>query len=559
MFFVLRGLGPALPTPGSGTYEQMTRAFYWGLSALEVGLLDDARQQFTKATTIVPEEPAAWANLGLAQLRLGELEAAAAPIDRALALAPDNGDVVLLAARMEAARGQLDQAVVRLRRAVELDPEGLRAKFALADELQRLNDPTADAEALALLDDIVRRAPTNLAAAIERARIAARRGDEARVQASREALASLSGTWPPQALEQFQAFESAVKEKRTDDVARATAFLRNVLAPVPAFRESLAAVRTPTELIAEPFDRFLALVPPTAQPSPPDASVTYSVESADADAATALLTVFATIEDAPVLFAADGASLRRLDGALAKWPFPGRGGGSPAAGAAADGSVPPSSSALVALDWNHDFRTDIVMAGSGGLRLLLQEDKGGFTDATEKASAGSSVSDDLFGVWAADVEMDGDIDVIAGPVEGPPFVLRNNGDGTWRRIQPFMGVAQARAFAWADLDQDADPDALFLDASGSLHVLSNRQAGCLRPRHHCRVSPALLPPRSPTWMPTALLTSWRSNRVGPPARRPGRVRRGRSSRSRPGRGSQGALLERRGCSSPIWTTTRRWI
>ena len=138
-FFALRGLGPALPAPGSETYEQMTRAFYWGLSALEVGLLDDARQQFTKATTIVPEEPAAWANLGLAQLRLGELEAAAAPIDRALALAPDNGDVVLLAARMEAARGRLDEAVVRLRHAVELDPEGLRAKFALADELQRLN------------------------------------------------------------------------------------------------------------------------------------------------------------------------------------------------------------------------------------------------------------------------------------------------------------------------------------------------------------------------------------------------------------------------------------
>ncbi len=57
-FLVLRGRGPSLPAPGSDTYEQMTRAFYWGLSALEVGLLDDARQQFTKATTIVPEEPA---------------------------------------------------------------------------------------------------------------------------------------------------------------------------------------------------------------------------------------------------------------------------------------------------------------------------------------------------------------------------------------------------------------------------------------------------------------------------------------------------------------------
>jgi tetratricopeptide (TPR) repeat protein len=159
----------------------MTRAFYWGLSALEVGLLDDARDQFTKATTIVPEEPAAWANLGLTQMRLGELEVAAAPVERALTLAPDNADIVLLAARMEAARGRLDEAVARLRRAVALDPDNLRARFALADELQRLNSPEADTEALSLLDEIVRRAPNNLAALIERARIAARRGDEDRL------------------------------------------------------------------------------------------------------------------------------------------------------------------------------------------------------------------------------------------------------------------------------------------------------------------------------------------------------------------------------------------
>jgi len=68
--------------------------------------------------------------------------------------------------------------------------------------------------------------------------------------------------------------------------------------------------------------------------------------------------------------------------------------------------------ALVALDWNHDFRTDIAMAGSGGMRLLLQDEKGGFTDATAKASGTSPISDDLFGLWAADIEMDGDIDIM---------------------------------------------------------------------------------------------------------------------------------------------------
>ena len=42
------------------------------------------------------------------------------------------------------------------------------------------------------------------------------------------------------------------------DAARDVAFLRNVLVASTVFRESLAAVRTPTELIAEPFERFLA-------------------------------------------------------------------------------------------------------------------------------------------------------------------------------------------------------------------------------------------------------------------------------------------------------------
>ena len=94
----------ALPAPGSDTYETAVRAFYKGLAALEVGLLDDAKREFTTVTTTVPKEPAAWANLGLAHLRLGELDAAAEPIDRAMKLSPDNADFALLAGRMEIAR-----------------------------------------------------------------------------------------------------------------------------------------------------------------------------------------------------------------------------------------------------------------------------------------------------------------------------------------------------------------------------------------------------------------------------------------------------------------------
>ena len=128
-----------LPEPGSAAYEQTTRAFYHGLAALEVGLLDDARQQFTSATLLVPREPASWANLGLTQMRLGELDAAAEPIQRALSLAPDNSDLVLLAARLRSLVGGVpggDHELLRprlLQRPRELDGEGVVAAAVLAD------------------------------------------------------------------------------------------------------------------------------------------------------------------------------------------------------------------------------------------------------------------------------------------------------------------------------------------------------------------------------------------------------------------------------------------
>ncbi len=55
--------------------------------------------------------------------------------------------------------------------------------------------------------------------------------------------------------------------------------------------------------------------------------------------------------------------------------------------------------------------------------------------------------------------------------------MRNNGDGTFLEIHPFEGVSGLAGFAWADLDQDGDPDAAVLDATGTLHVFSNERQG----------------------------------------------------------------------------------
>jgi hypothetical protein len=120
---------------------------------------------------------------------------------------------------------------------------------------------------------------------------------------------------------------------------------------------------------------------------------------------------------------------------------------------------------------------DLALCGSGGVSLLLQNEDGTFADVTARAYTGTFPTYDCVSAWPADIEMDGDLDLVVGVREGAPVVLRNNGNGTWQAQQPFAGTFNARAFAWADLDRDADPDAVFVDASGNLHIYINRQNG----------------------------------------------------------------------------------
>ena len=460
---VLHLRGPSLPEPGSDAYEQVSRVFYHGLAALEVGLLDDARQQFTQATTLVPEEPAAWANLGLAQLRLGELEAAVAPVERALQLAPANVDVVMLAGRMDVARGQLDAAVARLRQAATLDARALQPRFALADELQRAGTAEADAEAAALYDGLVTLAPANLAVLLERARLAARMSDRTRLDDSVMRIAAQADGWPDIAREQLAGLREAAAAGRYPDAARSTTLLRNVLARVTAFSESLAAVRTPAELIAAPLDRFLALQPATARPAPADTALSFTRELLAGATPMALVTLAGAKPGEVDLYAEAADGLRRV-------------GGLPIASA-----LPVAAPVVVPLDWNHDFRMDLVRAGANGVQLLLQGADGAFADATAAAgAAAAAVGAAVTGLWPADVDMDGDIDLVVA-TSGATRLLRNNGDATWQPLDTFAGLSGVRGLAWADLDRDADPDAAFVDGAGGLRVLINRQTGRFTP------------------------------------------------------------------------------
>ena len=445
-----------LPAPGSAQYEEVVRAFYRGLAALEIGLIDDAKTDFSRTTSLAPGEPAGWGNLGLAYLRLSEFDQAARAISEAARRDPEDPGIALLQGLLEAARGNLDAAIAHVRRAAQLNPRNLRAQFALAEALERAG--AGDAAVAAALDKVLSLSPDNLVVRIERTRIAVRGADTSSLRELVRSLAQDAPRWPSPAREQYSRLERAAERSDFADAAVSIAFLRNVLARVPAFRNDLAAVKTPAELIADPFFAFLRLPVPGPRPSPADTTLSYTREAVGGGGTwTTLAAHPADAGRLGAIFAANAHEIRRVDAAgTATIGTPLRSFGEPVL--------------LLPLDWNNDFRTDLLLADSHTVGLFLQ-------DANQAFVPGPAIKVSAHAAWPADIDMDGDLDVILGLTEGDPVVLRNNGDGTWRTIRPFAGVPAARAFAWADVDGDGAPDALFSDASGRVHLFLNQQAG----------------------------------------------------------------------------------
>ena len=138
----------------------------------------------------------------------------------------------------------------------------------------------------------------------------------------------------------------------------------------------------------------------------------------------------------------------------------------------------PGLNGVLALDFNYDLRTDIVMAGAGGIKFYLQGENGKFTDATAQMKLPAVVQNGAYmGAWGLDYDADGDLDILLARASGPPLILRCNGDGTFKPIELFSSVTNLRAFAWADVDGDGAPDAALLDDKGKLHVFMNERSG----------------------------------------------------------------------------------
>ena len=220
--------------PSPEIYREAVTAFYVGVSAMQTTQEVLARQKLDRVVALVPEEPAGWANLGLLLLRQQDLDQATQQIARAATLAPDSPEIQRLQALAESQRGNLAEATRHWRRALDLDPSDLEAAYALALETERQGGPDSEAEAQRLLAQLVARSG-NLAARLEYARVAAKRGDQAALDAAIAPLTELSRTWSPDAQPQLQdLLQAAAANPRS--AATKVAFLKNVLLREPVYR-----------------------------------------------------------------------------------------------------------------------------------------------------------------------------------------------------------------------------------------------------------------------------------------------------------------------------------
>ncbi|HKR00393.1 MAG TPA: FG-GAP-like repeat-containing protein, partial [Pyrinomonadaceae bacterium] len=444
---------PRLPTKSSADYDATVRAFYVGLAALQVG--DDVRaeSELKKAAELAPDEPASWANLGLLSLRQRNLDAAAERLEKARTLAPDNSKIHVLLAILESNRGRLNEAATNLRKAIELDPKNLKALYMLAEETERQGDDASATEAQRLLTRILEAQGDNLAVQLEVTRLAAKRSDAETLKNMVTRLGERSASWPAEVQQQFKTLQGTASGGDTRAAATRVAFLRNVLVRVPEYRASLSAVKMQPGEDAEPFTQFLRLENPPVTPAPPDDALTFNAESIpefQSDKWDWVGAVYLSTEGAPTIVVANGREVRTASGA--RLPFP----GGPQA-------TPPTTHGILAVDFNYDFKTDLVFAGAGGIRFYKQESPDSFTDVTAQTKLPAKTSGSvMLDVWAADIEADGDLDLVASALEGVTTELRNNGDGTFSATPAFEGSSNLRDFLWADLDADGDADAALL-------------------------------------------------------------------------------------------------
>ena len=280
-------------------------------------------------------------------------------------LAPQNDQIHYLSGVLESKRGNPTQAIVELRKAVELNPHNLRAMYLLAQEVERQGDANSETEFQQLLEKILAAQPDNPAALLELGRVAAKRGDAQTLHSVVDQLNAHAATWPPEVQQQWTALQTAAAGPDPRAAAVRIAFLRNSLMRVPEFRQSLNVIQPTAGNEAAPFSRFLLLSSPTFTPPPAD-TATQLPNRGDRQSRPEQGIRGPGSEPSRSTEKARRRSLWPIARACS-W----RRAQTFLSRAAPQCALQPES--ILPVDFDYDFKTDLVLAGESGVRFMHQE------------------------------------------------------------------------------------------------------------------------------------------------------------------------------------------
>ncbi len=449
--------GGDVPQPSSASHNEAIRAFYVGLAALDAGDDRRAREELLKATDLAAGEPAGWNNLGVLQLRQRDLQNAKSSLEKAASYAADDPVIALNSALLALNLGDNVLAAKGFERTILLAPKDQTARYLLADMRER---ETNDEAALKLFQEISSSLPQNTAIKLEVARLQAKLGRADDFRTTVGTIEMPAEKIPAEAIQPWEDLKAAATSGDLRAGTTQVSFVRNVLLREPWFREDPAGFKPDETTIGTLIYRPMKLAIPDFRPAAPDAGLSFQLEEMGKEPVNFTKAIYLDGDSAAVLVTAkdNGVSIGDIN--------IGHGAGRP--------------EQITAFDFDFDFKNDIAIASDKGFRLFRQVDNGQFSDVTAATKLSAEVVAGTYvGVWPLDVEHDGDLDLILARRDGPAIVLQNNSDGTFTPLTPFANILD---FAYADIDEDGDADAIFLTADARLRLFANERGGIFKER-----------------------------------------------------------------------------
>lgn len=133
--------------------------------------------------------------------------------------------------------------------------------------------------------------------------------------------------------------------------------------------------------------------------------------------------------------------------------------------------APGSTMGLAFGDYDNDGAFDLFVPQAGKSLLFHNGNDGKFTNVTDAAGAIANIPGNARSAAWADVNMDGNLDLIVGFTDGPPLIFMGDGKGKFTSsgfaLNSFDNAYSAAGIAFGDFDSDGDPDMLLLGEKGA--------------------------------------------------------------------------------------------